>query len=79
MAVKNTGTGLIHALSSFVQRQGLQPQRHQSMSKSYYFQSIFVICLCLCRAFNEILKADHAKFSVGEEYVIGDTVADKWQ
>jgi hypothetical protein len=31
------------------------------------------------RAFNEILKADCTKFGVGEEYIIGDTVADEWQ
>jgi hypothetical protein len=36
-------------------------------------------CFHPCRAFNEILKADHSKFGAGEEYVIGDTVADEWQ
>ncbi|KAF8220790.1 hypothetical protein L208DRAFT_1426818 [Tricholoma matsutake] len=31
------------------------------------------------KAFNEILKIDHAKLGVGEEYVIGDAIADEWQ
>lgn len=41
--------------------------------------SLFITNLCLCRAFNEILKIDHAKLGVGEEYVIGDAIADEWQ
>jgi hypothetical protein len=42
-------------------------------------RSSFVKCLHLCRAFTEILKADRAKFGVGDEHIIGDTVADEWQ
>ena len=29
--------------------------------------------------FNNILKNDRARFDVGEDYEIGDTVADEWQ
>jgi hypothetical protein len=31
------------------------------------------------RAFNEILKVDRATYGAGEDYEIGDTVADEWQ
>ena len=33
----------------------------------------------MCRAFNEILKLDRAKYGADEDYVIGDTVPDDWQ
>lgn len=31
------------------------------------------------RAFNDLLKTDHAQFGAGEDYVIGDNIADEWQ
>ena len=42
---------------------------------------MILICytLILCRAFNEILRTDHATYGADEDYVIGDTVADEWQ
>ena len=33
----------------------------------------------MSRAFNEILKADRAKYGSDEEYKIADTIADEWQ
>ena len=31
------------------------------------------------RGFTDILKNDRAQYGVGEDYVIGDVIADEWQ
>jgi len=33
----------------------------------------------MCRAFNRILKEDHAAYGAEEDYEIPDTVANEWQ
>lgn len=33
----------------------------------------------ICRAFRDILKIDRETYGVGEDYEIGDVVADVWQ
>lgn len=33
----------------------------------------------LYRGFTEILKKDRAQYGAGENYVIGDVIADEWQ
>ena len=38
------------------------------------------MCLILlCRAFQEVLKADRSKFGMEDNYDMGDAVADEWQ
>jgi hypothetical protein len=46
----------------------------------YHVLSILLLLIILIsRAFNEILKADRAKYGADEEYEIADTIADEWQ
>jgi len=33
----------------------------------------------ICRAFRNILKTDRETYGVGEDYEIGDVIADDWQ
>ena len=33
----------------------------------------------ICRAFRDILKTDKENYGVGEDYEIGDVIADDWQ
>ena len=33
----------------------------------------------LYRGFTEILKKDRTQYGAGEDYVIGDVIADEWQ
>ena len=35
--------------------------------------------ICLRRAFKDILKTDRDTYGIGEDYEIGDVVADDWQ
>lgn len=38
-----------------------------------------IVCLYVCRAFNDLLKTDRIQYGAGEDYAIGDTVPDEWQ
>lgn len=33
----------------------------------------------MCRAFNEVLQLDRAKYGVNDDYTIGVTITDEWQ
>ncbi len=35
--------------------------------------------ILICRAFNDILKTDRARYGASEDYVINDVIADEWQ
>ena len=35
--------------------------------------------ILICRAFNDILKTDRARYGTSEDYVISDVIADEWQ
>ncbi len=41
--------------------------------------SLLILTYCICRAFNEILRLDRAKYGSNDDYTIGDTIADEWQ
>lgn len=39
-----------------------------------------MVCLhFMHRAFTDLLKTDRTQYGAGEDYVIGDMIADEWQ
>lgn len=68
----------MRVLNSSDQEQDPQPLKWQSEVSS--LNSAPLICAdVLCRAFNEVLRLDRAKYGVDDEYTIGDTITDEWQ
>ena len=45
----------------------------------FNFSLILIILITISRAFNEILRVDHAKYGTSDDYEIADTIADEWQ
>ena len=79
MGARNIGIWLIDGSNSFAQEQDPQLLKQQSEVSSTDFIFANIGWHIVCRAFNEILKLDRAKYGSNDDYTIGDTIADEWQ
>jgi len=76
VAAKGIGIWLMHALHPYDQKQDPWLLKHQGTLLT--LDSLLIHTCIICREFNKFLKVDRAKYGVGENYVIEDTV-DEWQ
>jgi hypothetical protein len=77
VATKSIGIWLMHALNPYDQKQ--DPRLLKQQGTLLMLDSLLIHTYIICREFNKFLKVDRAKYGVGENYVIEDTVTDEWQ
>jgi hypothetical protein len=76
VATKSIGIWLMNVLNPYDQK---QDPRLLKQGKLLTLDSFLINTYIIRREFNKFLKVDRAKYGVGENYVIEDTVTDEWQ